>query len=127
MWKTPVPTFLFWSLTRIAARTLIYGPLNSVLHPEVVSTWVSRLLEFIPTHPSEEMSWAFCLAQTGRITGQRALDLDQDLRETIIMKLKPLKIPAEWVKALEEFVPLERESQSNLLGDSLPVGLRITR
>jgi hypothetical protein len=61
----------------------------------------------------------------GRITGQRALDLDQDLRDSILTKIRDKKIPSEWIKCLEEFVPLAKESQSNLLGDSLPVGLRL--
>jgi hypothetical protein len=123
--KTPLPPYLFWSLTRLASRALIYGPLNSILHPYIVSQWVTRLLEFQPSHASEETTWAFCLSQMGRITGQRALDLDQDLRNSILTKIRDKKIPAEWIKCLEEFVPLAKESQSNLLGDSLPVGLRL--
>ena len=123
--KTPLPPYLFWSLTRLASRALIYGPLNSILHPDIVSQWVTRLLEFQPSHASEETTWAFCLSQMGRITGQRALDLDQDLRNSILTKIRDKKIPAEWIKCLEEFVPLAKESQSNLLGDSLPVGLRL--
>ena len=123
--KSPLPPYLFWSLTRLASRALIYGPLNSILHPEIVSQWVSRLLEFQPSHASEETTWAFCLSQMGRITGQRALDLDQDLRDSILTKIRDKKIPAEWIKCLEEFMPLAKESQSNLLGDSLPVGLRL--
>lgn len=125
--KKPIPTYLFWSLTRIASRSLIYGPLNSILHPDIVSQWVIKLLEFHPAHASEETAWAFCLSQLGRITGQRALDLDTDLRNQIISKINPLKIPVEWIKCVEKLIPLAKESQSNLLGDSLPVGLRLCK
>ena len=33
--RPPVPPYLFWSLTRLGARQQFYGPLNTVVHPQV--------------------------------------------------------------------------------------------
>src|SRR5262249_23255647 len=68
--RSPVPTYGFWALTRLGARVLLYGPLNAVVHHEVVEKWLDSILGFEPGHPSERMAWAFCLAQLARRSGQ---------------------------------------------------------
>ena len=70
--KSPVPTYAFWSLTRLGARMLLYGPLNAVVHPQIVESWVDQILSFEPGNDSERNGWAFCLSQLARLTGQRA-------------------------------------------------------
>ncbi|MFO0968760.1 MAG: Hsp70 family protein [Gemmataceae bacterium] len=61
--RSPVPPHVFWALTRLGARVLIYGPLNTVIHPEVAQTWLESLLPFDPANDNERLGWAFCLAQ----------------------------------------------------------------
>src|SRR5262249_10479034 len=61
--RSPVPTYGFFALTRLGARVLIYGPLNAVVHPQVVQGWLDSILSFEPGHESERLAWAFCLAQ----------------------------------------------------------------
>src|SRR5207253_9249592 len=57
--RSPVPTYGFWALTRIGARVLLYGPLNAVLHPQVVEQWLDAILGFQPGNDSERLAWAF--------------------------------------------------------------------
>src|SRR5262249_42418937 len=40
--RSPAPTYAFWSLTRLGARVLFYGPLNTVLHPAVAEGWLDQ-------------------------------------------------------------------------------------
>src|SRR5207244_2777013 len=44
--RSPVPTYGFWELTRLGARALLYGPLNAVVHHQVVQTWLQAILPF---------------------------------------------------------------------------------
>src|SRR5262249_12991049 len=44
--RSPVPTYAFWALTRLGARVLFYGPLNAVVHHEVVEGWLDSILPF---------------------------------------------------------------------------------
>ncbi|MBL8793663.1 MAG: Hsp70 family protein [Planctomycetia bacterium] len=125
--KPPTPTYAFWSLTRLGARTLLYGPLNVVVHPKIVEGWLDVLLPFEPSHPSERLGWAFCLAQLARKTGQRALDLDDVYRDKVLAVLRAQSIPAHWVKLVEEVVESEADEQSQMFGESLPIGLRLVR
>jgi hypothetical protein len=123
--RSPVPTYGFWALTRLGARVMLYGPLNAVLHHEVAERWIDALLLFEPGHPSERMAWAFCLAQLARRSGQRALDINDSHRQSVLTVLRDQSIPEHWVRMVEEVSELEGEEQSQMFGESLPIGLRL--
>jgi molecular chaperone DnaK (HSP70) len=125
--RSPVPTYAFWAITRLGARVPFYGPLNTIVHPQVVETWLDALAGFTPTHPSEKTSWAFCLAQMARKSGQRALDIDDSHRKTISNVVQPLDVPDKWKRMVDEVVEPEGEEQSEMFGESLPIGLRLAR
>src|SRR5262249_59957850 len=105
--KSPVPTYTFWSLTRLGARMLFYGPLNLVVHPQVVEGWLDQLLAFQPGNDSERNGWAFCLANLARLTGQRALDVDEAIRARVLDALRPLRVPAHWTEMVERVVAMD--------------------
>jgi hypothetical protein len=123
--RSPVPTYGFWALTRLGARALLYGPLNAVVHHQVVEKWLQTILPFEPGNQSERLAWAFCLSQLARRTGQRALDIDDSHRENVLSVLRGLSIPEHWRRMVEEVSELEQEEQGQMLGDSLPIGLRL--
>jgi molecular chaperone DnaK (HSP70) len=125
--RSPVPTYGFWSLTRLGARVLLYGPLNAVVHPQVVQRWLEAILSFQPANQSERLGWAFCLAQLARRSGQRALDVDDSHRQTVLTVLRGLDVPEHWPRMVEEVSELERDEQSQMFGESLPIGLRLLR
>jgi hypothetical protein len=123
--KSPVPTHAFWALTRIGARMLFYGPLNLVVHPQVVEGWLEQLLTFQPGNDSEKNGWAFCMANQARLTGQRALDVDDAVRERVIGTLRSLKVPTQWAEMVERVVDMQAADRGQLFGESLPIGLRL--
>jgi hypothetical protein len=123
--RSPVPTYGFWALTRLGARALIYGPLNAVVHHQTAERWLDAILGFEPANQSERMAWAFCLTQLARRTGQRALDVDDSHRKSVLTALHSLSIPEHWPRMVEEVSELEQEEQGQMLGDALPIGLRL--
>jgi molecular chaperone DnaK (HSP70) len=123
--KKPVPPYAFWSLARIGARTLFHGPLNTIVHPDVVTPWLESVLTFEASHESERMGWAFCLSQLARRTGQRALDVDESIRARVIHVLRAHDLPREWLRAVEENTSRSSGESARVFGDSLPVGLRL--
>ena len=112
-------------MTRLGARVLLYGPLNTVVHHQVVEGWLDQLVSFEPGHESERMAWGFCLAQLARRSGQRALDVDDSHRQSVLTILRSQPVPAHWARMVEEFTELEGEEQSQMFGESLPIGLRL--
>jgi len=123
--RSPVPTYAFWALTRLGARVLLYGPLNAVVHPEVVQHWLDAILPFQPGNESEAHAWAFCLSQLARQSGQRALDIDDSHRQGVVNVLRSRHVPRHWVRMVEEVSELDREEQNQMFGESLPIGLRL--
>jgi len=123
--RSPVPTYAFFALTRLGARVLLYGPLNAVVHHEVAEGWLDHILSFEPGHESERLAWAFCLVQLARRSGQRALDINDSHRDSVLTVLRSQSVPGHWVRMVEEVTELEGEEQSQMFGESLPIGLRL--
>ena len=125
--RSPAPTYSFFGLTRLGARVLLYGPLNAVVHREVVERWLDAILAFAPGNESERLAWAFCMAQLARRSGQRALDVSDAHQQKALEVLRGQSVPAHWVKMVEEVSELEGDEQSQMFGEALPIGLRLVR
>jgi hypothetical protein len=125
--RSPTPNYGFYSLTRLGARLPIYGPLNSVVHPHVVENWLNAIVSFQPGNESEKTSWGFCLVQLARRSGQRALDVDDSHRQSVLTVLRGSGAPQRWIHQVEEVTELEADEQSQMFGEDLPIGLRLVR
>ncbi|HEV3142918.1 MAG TPA: Hsp70 family protein, partial [Gemmataceae bacterium] len=112
--KSPVPTYSFWALTRLGARVLFYGPLNAVVHPQVVQTWLDPLFTFATGNESERLGWAFCLGQLARRSGQRVLDVEERYTQQVLSILDGMYVPETWKRMVKDVVELEGEEQSRL-------------
>ena len=120
-----VPNHLFWALTRLGARVQFYGPLNTVVHPNVAERWLEAVLDFRPNSDGELLGWAFCLAQLVRKSGLRGVDVPDEVSEGVAKLLRTLRVPAAWPKMAEEVVRDAGDEQSRMFGESLPIGLRL--
>ena len=114
-----------WCLGRLGARDLLFGGANFVVHPSTASKWAERLIAFEPGTNRERSEAAFALSQVARLAGDRARDLDEDLRTRAIERLRHLGAFESDVSALREVRLREAGEQGQALGDSLPIGLRL--
>ena len=120
-----VPNYLFWSLTRIGGRVPFYGPLNTVVHPDIAERWLEAALGFRPNGEGELLGWAFCLAQLARRSGLRGVDVGDEVSAGVAKLLRTLRVPAGWPRLAEEVVRDAGDEQARLFGESLPIGLRL--
>jgi hypothetical protein len=111
-----------WALARLGARVPVHGPLNCVVAPATASAWAERLLAC--AWPRAE-SYAFAVTQLARATGDRARDLDPDLRERAARRLETTPHGARAARLVREPVPLEAREEARLLDEALPAGLRL--
>ena len=125
--RSPTSPHAFFALTRLGARVLLYGPLNAVLHPQVVQRWIDAILPFEPGHQSERIAFSFCLAQLARRSGQRAIDIDDAHRDQVLAALRTHNAPEHWIRMVEDVVELEADEQSQMFGEALPIGLRLIK
>ncbi len=68
---------------------------------------------------------AFAATLITRMTGDRERDLDNGLRNQIIERLTAFKAPSSWVLLVRDVVDMTAADEKRLLGDSLPVGLKL--
>ena len=123
----PVPVYAFWALTRLGARVQLYGPLNTVVHPQVVEGWIEELVRFEPGNDNERAGWLFCLSQLARRSGLRAVDISETVRDRVLDVLRSHPCPPAWVRMAAEVVHAAGDEQSRLFGESLPIGLRLAQ
>ncbi len=112
----------FWALGRIGGRVPLYGPLNAVVSPQKVNKWLEAVLSYDWPNPEKA---AFPMAQLGRKTGDRARDIDDELRAKLAQRLHSCPGGTRTAKLVEEVVELEAREERVALGDSLPAGLRL--
>jgi hypothetical protein len=125
--RAPVAPHVFWALTRLGSRRLLYGPLNAIVHPDLVEQWLEVLLRFRPANDAERLAWQFCLVQLAQRTGERALDVSPAMHDQVLETLRDSGAAERLLRMLQEPTALDKEEQKRFLGDSLPIGLRVIR
>jgi len=105
-----------WSLARLGGRQLVYGGISDMVPTEKCAVWATKALSF---KQDEELS--FLLNQLTRKSGLAEMDVDEKLRAKA-----RIVCGDEWDDNSEELMRQGSASPLNqLLGDSLPLGLKI--
>jgi hypothetical protein len=89
---------------------------------ELAQEWLERLLKLEVKRPEELV---FPLAQLARVSGDRARDVDEGLRERVAARLGELKAPEVMVQMVREATVLGEREEQRVFGESLPAGLRL--
>lgn len=110
----------FWSLARIGARVLLYGPLDRVVPSAEVSVWIEKILD---AHWRNPKPVAAALAQMARRTGDRTRDVDDTLIQRIIAWMPDEDAYKAHARYLKQIIPLEKQEETALFGESLPAGI----
>ena len=119
--KEPENAIWLWSLGRLGARIPLYGPLHSVVAPEIASEWLNTLLDL----PAFTAATGTAIVLIARRTDDSSRDIDDAIREQAISRLFVLGIAEETVQLLSKYVPPERADAVRSFGESLPSGLQV--
>lgn len=109
-----------WALSRLGARELLYGPINRVIPPEQTAGWIEWLLEFERSNP---VTIARAVSQMARKTNDRARDLDDKMRSRVLAWMHDHELPTNLIDPVRKVLPLERQDQKAMFGESLPSGI----
>lgn len=112
----------WWSLSRIGAREPLYGPIDRVLSPGLVTAWINTILGQTWKNPKPVGT---ARAQMARLTGDRKRDLDPEVIKAVIDWLSPHEWAAPHIHVLKEVVPLARREENQMFGESLPSGIHL--
>ncbi|MDL1967324.1 MAG: hsp70 family protein [Deltaproteobacteria bacterium] len=113
------PQYL-WSLSRIGARELFYGPVDRVMPPEEISSWIEEILSKTWRNPKPV---GMAIAQLARKTGDRMRDLDSSIIDIIIDWMNQDDFLSPYIKYLEDVVPIAKSEEDAIFGEILPSGL----
>ncbi len=116
----PARDAILWTIGRLGNRIPIYGPLNTVVHLNVVEQWLESLLR----HSQRGAAWQLSIMLCARRAGDRYRDIDSSLRNSILSSLA--SAPEHYRRLVESGGQLAQAETSEILGESLPLGLRIS-
>lgn len=120
-----VPNHVYWCLGRLGCRWPSHGPWNTVVSPSVAEQWIDLLLPHVPETPADCQAWMLALAQLARKTDHRGLDISDGHRKSVMIGLKSAGASAEMMRMVEEATDIGQEQTGRILGDTLPLGLRL--
>jgi hypothetical protein len=111
-----------WALGRLGARVPLAGAAHQAVPPEMAAEWLQLLLGLdLRTHAEAP----FAIAQLARRSGDRARDLDEDLRARAAAALEEARAPAEWARGIREVRALGEKDEQRVFGEALPLGLHL--
>ena len=123
--KGRVRTKDLWTLGRLGARILLYGPLDRVIPGREASHWLNRILD-CGLKPSDVLVQA--LVQIGRCTGDRERDLAEADLDRLSAWLDTLPQGARFQQILRSpEATLGDEEKEWMFGEALPSGLILSR
>ena len=113
-----------WSVSRFGARELLYGSTDRVVPVNEVFKWITFLIthEWKNTTPVRN-----AVVQMARKTGDRLRDIDEEKLKSIKAWLLNQKDGAFYATLLEKSVPMEQQEETLVFGESLPLGLIISK
>ena len=115
-------TNTLWALARVGARQPFHGSAHEVVDSATVAGWLTMLLalDWKKTEPA-----AFAATHLARMTGDRSRDIADDLRATILARLKAVGAPPLWQAMVGEVTQLDEANTKRMLGEALPPGLKL--
>ena len=115
-------TNTLWALARVGARQPFHGSAHEVVDSATVAEWLTMLLalDWKKTEPA-----AFAATHLARMTGDRSRDIADELRSTILARLKAVGAPPLWQAMVSEVTQLDEAVTRRMLGEALPPGLKL--
>ena len=111
---------MFWTLSRLGARELLYGSVDRVVPAQEVIKWINQVMKktWQKNDPIENL-----IAQIARKTGDRTRDIDQENALRICAWLRERKAKDFFIRVINEKVDMAVKEKSAQFGEKLPIGL----
>ena len=113
---------LWTALGRVGARVPVYASVHHVVPGRSAELWLERILRL----KWDEVATApHAAVQLARLTGDRARDVSERLRKEVGKRLAAVKAKEQWIRAVQELVAIGEDERVAILGEGLPIGLRL--
>ncbi len=122
--KASEPALTWWAVGRIAARVPFHASAHFVIPAATATKWLQQIFT-VDWKKTPQASFAATLIS--RMSGDRARDLDADIRDQVIAQLKSTKAPNSWIDMVESVKELDAAEESQIFGEALPPGLSLIK
>ncbi|MCD4723106.1 MAG: hsp70 family protein [Desulfobacula sp.] len=111
---------MFWTLSRLGARELLYGSVDRVVPAKEVIKWINQVMKkkWQKNDPVENMN-----VQVSRKTGDRTRDIDQEDVLRIIDWMHKRKAKDFFIRVINEKIDMAVQEKNAQFGEKLPAGL----
>lgn len=117
----PARGAMLWAVGRIGTRLPAYGPLNVVVDVDVVEQWLEKLM----VRPVEDANFDLALMLCARRVSDRYRDISDSMRMEVAQVLEQRDAPKHLLTLVRDGGQLAHEQTTQVLGESLPLGLRL--
>ncbi len=115
---------LFWALARLLSRVPLYTSADTVIPAAVVEEYFLKLRALGWKRQGLQPLVAV-FSSACRVTGARALDIHDRIREELVEKLKREGAKELQWQIVREHHPVSSEERNFLFGEELPIGLQL--
>jgi hypothetical protein len=112
---------MVWALGRIGQRVPVYGPLNTVVPAAQAARWLGVLCQREAAEDADRLA----VMQLARRTDDRHRDLEETARQAAVAWLDRAAAPPHLIELVRDGGRLDRGEQGQIVGESLPRGLRV--
>ena len=109
-----------WSLSRLAARDLLYATADRTIPPSEAYRWIEQLIGYIGSNPNPI---GRTISQMARKTGDRARDINEEMRTRVLNWMETQNLADDMKRSVREILPLAPQDQNAMFGESLPQGI----
>jgi len=110
---------LFWVLSRLGARQLLYGSVDRVVPPQEVVKWINRMMK-ITWKKSDPVDHA--ISMMARKTGDRTRDIDHETAQRIVEWLTSRNAAGHLIRVINEKIDIVDKEKNAQFGEKLPSG-----
>jgi molecular chaperone DnaK (HSP70) len=112
----------WWAVGRVGARIPFHGSSHNVVSAETIENWLPQLLN---EDWKKNAACGFAATLISRMSGDRARDINDEMRQKVLDKLKFSKAPASWLEMVESVKELSEKEEKQIFGEALPSGLKL--
>lgn len=122
--KPGEPLESWWALGRVGSRVLFHGSAHSAVPRDTAQQWLHELmtLDWKKTLPI-----GFAATLIARKSGDRERDIEPELADQVIAKLRSARAPESWLDLVGHVQPLDAAEERRVFGEALPPGLTLLR
>jgi len=114
--------FELWTLARLGTRRLFHGQAGNVVPASAAKEWLRALIEAKGEIGKDRL---FAVSRIAALCGERALDLPAEAIATAREFLKENSAPEQWLRHLDAPEEESDDERAGILGDALPLGLKL--